>query len=474
MSETKVQHAFADDVLDDRDAVAIADLIARKEVSAKEVTEAAIARAQLVAPSLNSIVVDRFELALRDAEAMPGDGAFAGVPTFLKDNTDLTGLATDHGSDAVRSKPADHDGIYAKQYMAQGFVCLGKSSLPEFGLNASTEFALREPTRNPWHTDYSPGASSGGSAAMVAAGVVPIAHANDGGGSIRIPAACCGLVGLKPSRGRHVIPEAGQAMPIDLISEGVVTRTVRDTAHFHAAGERYYRNAQLPELGLVEGPGKRGLRIGVVVDSITGTATDAETRAAVEAIAALLSDQGHRVESVPIPVPASFQDDFLVYWGLLAFSLRFGGKRIVDASFDSSKLDGLTSGLSRHFMRNAYRLPLALYRLQRCRRDSARFFASYDALLSPVLAHTTPRLGHLSPTIPYEELIDRLTRYVAFTPLSNVTGDPAISLPASRTADGLPIAIQLTAGYGQERTLLELAYEIEAERPWARIQDHAG
>lgn len=470
MAEQKTHHAFRADVLADHDGVALARLIARKEASAAEIVEAAIARAHAVAPKLNAIEVDRFEHALLDAQAT-SEAFFAGVPTFIKDNTAFAGMPTNHGSAAVKSGPASHSGVYAKQYMAQGFVCLGKSSLPEFGLNASTEFAEGDPTRNPWNIDYSCGASSGGSAALVAAGVVPIAHANDGGGSIRIPAACCGLVGLKPSRGRHVQPEAAQAMPIDLISEGVVTRSVRDTAVFHAEAEKYYRNPKLPPLPLVEGPNKRRLRIGVVIDSVTGFTTDADTRAAVEQTATLLGKLGHHVEPVPLPALERFSRDFLVYWACLAFSLRTAGKRIIDPSFDKSRLDGLTIGLSRHFRRNFFRLPTALYRLSRSSRVSAEFFEKHDVLLSPVLAHTTPRLGHLSPNVPYEELIARLTRYASFTPLANITGDPAISLPASHTPEGLPIAVMLSGTRGHEQTLIELAYELEGERPWRRIQD---
>ncbi len=469
MSDKRI-HAFCDDLLGDYDAVDLARLIASKKVSAPEVADAAIARAERLDPALNAIASERFVQARLDAANLAG-GVFAGVPTFVKDNTPLAGTTTNHGSAAVHSKPAQKSGVYTKQYMAQGFVCLGKSSLPEFGLNASTEFADDEPTHNPWHTEYSCGASSGGSAALVAAGVVPIAHANDGGGSIRIPAACCGLVGLKPSRGRHIVPESAQAMPIDIISEGVVTRSVRDTATFHAEAEKYYQNPKLPPLGLVEGPNEKRLRIGVVIDSITGSATDADTRAAVEKTAEMLSKSGHAVEAIPIPASSRFETDFLLYWGLLAFALRSGGKRIIDPSFDASRLDGLTNGLGTSFKRNFFRLPTALYRLNKSRRETADLFKTYDALLTPVLAHTTPKLGYLSPAIPFEELIVRLTRYASFTPLANITGDPAISLPVSQSEEGLPVAVQFSAGRGGERTLLELAYEIESEQPWLRIQD---
>lgn len=464
-------HGFGDDVLADHDGVALAGLIGRRELSPAEVVAAAIARAQRVDPGLNAIAAERFERALADAKA-PTRGFFGGVPTFIKDNTPFAGMPTNHGSAAVQSKPALDSGAYAKQYMDQGFVCLGKSTLSEFGLNATTEPAHGEPTRNPWHTDYSCGASSGGSAALVAAGVVPISHANDGGGSIRIPAGCCGLVGLKPTRGRHVVSEMARAMPLDLIGEGVVTRSVRDTAYFHAEAEKFYRNRRLPAIGLVEGPGQRRLRLGFVIDSITGSATDGPCRAAVEQTAALLTELGHDVEPVPIPLTKRFADDFLLYWAVLAFAIRFGGKRTIDPSFDRSRIDDLTLGLGRSFMRRCYRLPLALRRLAKSRLQYAKLFERYDALLTPVTAYTTPELGYLSPTIAFEELMERLIRYAAFTPLANATGGPAISLPTSHTKNGLPVAVQLFANHGDERTLLELAYALESARPWRRIQAH--
>ena len=468
-------HAFSDDVIAEHDAVGLAGLLRRGEVSVQEVVEAAIRRAEQVEPHLSAIATPRFEAARREARAIAATVSraqhselFAGLPSFIKDNTHLAGSPTNHGSAAIRSTIASQHGVYAEHYLRQGFVCLGKSSLSEFGLNATNEPPDGEPTRNPWHTDFSCGASSSGSAALVAAGVVPIAHANDGGGSIRIPAACCGLVGLKPTRGRHVVPEMARSMPVDILSEGVVTRSVRDTAHFHARAEEHYRNRRLPPIGFVEGPSARRLRIGVVFESMTG-AIDAQTRAAVQATAKQLADQGHDLEEIPLPVPRTFANDFLHYWKFLAFALRYGGKRTVDSSFDSKHLDPFTVGLARSFARRPYRLPLALLRLRRSKHAYAKVFERYDVLLSPVLAHTTPRIGYLSPTVPFDELIARLERYAAFTPLANATGAPAISLPATRTEEGLPIAIQLAAKHGDERTLLELAFELEQVQPWPRV-----
>lgn len=451
--------------------MALADLVRRGEISRRELTEAAAARAERVR-GLNAIAAERFDDA-RNEPAPSGDGRLHGLPTFVKDNTVVAGLPTDHGSAALRSAPAKAHGAYGKQYASVGMVLLGKSALPEFGLNATTEPAHAEPTRNPWHLDYSTGASSGGSAALVASGVVPIAHANDGGGSIRIPAACCGLVGLKPSRGRHIVPESARSMPIDLISEGVVTRSVRDTATFHTEAERYYRNPKLPPLGWVEGPNARRLRIGLILDSLGNAETDAVTRWAVEDLAAGLDRAGHDVVPLPLPVADTFADDFLLYWAALAFALRVGGRFIVDSSFDASRLDGLTRGLSRHFSRRFHRLPGALRRLGASRAPYEQAFERVDVFLSPVLAHATPKIGHLSPTVDFEELRSRLRRYVGFTPLANVTGAPALSLPVARTPEGLPIAAHLSGRIGDERTLLELAYEIEADRPWPIVPGRA-
>ncbi|HEV7649839.1 MAG TPA: amidase [Actinophytocola sp.] len=460
-------HAFTDDALSDHDAVAIADLIRKGEISAREAADAAIARAQKVEPELNAVVFADYDR----LEPSTVDGLLAGVPTYVKDNTDVRGMPTNHGTAAYVGKPATKDGPYAGQYLSSGMTVLGKSRLPEFGLNASTEFTDAEPTHNPWNPGYSPGASSGGSAALVASGVVPIAHANDGGGSIRIPAACCGLVGLKPSRGRHLDADQARSMPINLVSEGVVTRSVRDTATFAAAMERNWRNPALPPLGLVEGPANRRLRVGVLTASLGGVAADAETEATVAETAARLEKMGHDVEPAVLPVGDEFVEDFVVYWGLLAFFASALGKRTLDKEFDSSKLDGFTKGLRDTYRRRFYRTPATLFRLSRVKNAYAGMLSKHDVVLSPVLAHSPPKLGHLSPNVPFDELLTRLRHYVAYTPLNNVAGTPAISLPAGATAAGLPVGVQISGAHGDERTLLELAFALEQDRPWRRIQD---
>jgi amidase len=460
-------HAFGDDALGEYDAVALARLIRQGELSAEEVAAAAIARARTVDPRLKAIACSVFDRP-RFASGAPS-GALHGVPTFVKDNTDVAGLPTNHGSEAFTARAAKRDGAYTAQYLSTGMTMLGKSRLPEFGLNATTEFMTEEPTRNPWHTDYSVGASSGGAAALVAAGVVPIAHANDGGGSIRIPAACAGLVGLKPSRHRHIDGEQARHLPINMVSEGVLTRTVRDTAAFFAAAEDHWRNPALPPVGLVDGPADRRLRIGLVLDTITGATVDEPTRAAVEQTAALLEKAGHLVEPIKVPVTEQFATDFLQYWGLLADLAASTGKFTFDRSFDTARLDGLTRALRRHHRAHLRRTPGALRRLRQIPNAYAQLFSRHEIVLSPVLAHTTPPIGHLSPTVAGDELIELLRRYAAYTPLNNIAGAPAISLPASTTSEGLPIGVQLSGAHGDERTLLEIAYLIEAEQPFAQL-----
>jgi len=465
-------HAFSDDALGDLDAVGVADAIRAGDISAREATEAAIARAEQVDPALNALVVRDFERALDQADH-PGPGVFSGVPSVIKDNTDVIGLPTRQGSEALPAHDAKADAAFTTQLRSTGVVVIGKSTMPEFGFNASTEFENLPPTRNPWNPEFSAGASSGGSAVLVASGVLPIAHANDGGGSIRIPAAACGLVGLKPTRGR--VAEAAEAatMPVNIISNGVVSRSVRDTAHFLAGAEAHQAAAGLPPIGLVEGPNERRLRIGLILDSVTGTPTDDETRAAVQDTATLLEKLGHTVVEVPLPVTDKFEADFTHYWALLAFSTHHFGRRVIAPDFDKTRTDPLTRYLAKRFVRQAWRTPTAIRGLKRSEAVYRRSFADtgLDVVLSPTLGHTTPRLGYISPNVEFPEMFDRLVRYAAFTPLHNASGAPAVSLPLGSTSDGLPIGVHISALHGDERTLLEVAYELEAARPFARIQD---
>ncbi|MFF8629588.1 amidase [Streptomyces werraensis] len=460
-------HVFRDDALGDLDAVGLAAAIRRGEVSAAEVARDAAARVRDADARLDAVQV---HLDVPAHHASDG-GVFAGVPTLVKDNTDFAGLPTGHGSAAFVPRPARRHAAFTRQLLSTGVTVLGKTRLPEFGFSPTTEYEEGPPVRNPWNTGHSAGGSSGGAAALVAAGAVPVAHANDGGGSIRIPAAACGLVGLKPTRGRTVPNAQGRQLPIDIVVDGVVSRTVRDSAAFLAAAELHHRNPKLPALGLVEGPADRRLRIGLLVDSPNGARTDDATRAAVTDTARRLEGLGHTVTPVELAIDPRFTEDFLTYWGLLSFLIGATG-RTMGAEFDRHRMDGLSRGLRATYVANWRRTPGVVRRLKRTREAYAAAFRGLDVILSPVLAHTTPPLGHLSPSVPYATLIERILAYVAFTPVNNVVGTPSISLPAaSTTADGLPVGVMFSGRPGAERTLLELAFELEAEQGFPSITD---
>lgn len=459
-------HAFTDDVLADLDAVAIAEKIRKKDISPQEVMQATMQRAQRVNPYINAICHDSFP---QDGKKIcfSKKGPFAGLPFFIKDNTEVKGFPTAFGATLDKPIVAKKHSVITQQFLDQGFVVVGKSSLPEFGLNASTEFVHSEPTRNPWHLDYSTGASSGGAAALVAAGVTPIAHANDGGGSIRIPAACCGLVGLKPTRGRFLDSLMIRMLPINIISEGVVTRSVRDTAHFYAGLANSHKAKNLPAIGLVEGANKRRLRIGLVLDSVS-TNSDEETRHAVLESAALLHSLGHEIVEFELPFSTQFVEDFTLYWGFLA-SLMSGMGQFTLQKNNKTTFDALTQGLSHTFKSNALKSIPTLRRLKQIQAQYMQMFEQVDVLISPVLAHTTPKIGYLSPALEFDELFARLQRYVTFTPIQNIAGAPSLSLPLGRAKNGLPIGVLFSANLGDERTLLELAYELEEAQGWQHI-----
>ncbi|WP_067435096.1 amidase [Nocardioides jensenii] len=461
-------HAFSDDALGDHDAVGLVEAIQSGLVTVPEVVEAAIGRIEKVNPELNGLAYAAFDRARVEART-PQGGYFCGVPTLVKDNCDAEGMPTQQGSDAYVARPARKDGDFARMFKATGVIPLGKSQLSEWGFSGSAEHPRIGPVRNPWDTTRTAGASSAGSAALVASGALPIAHANDGGGSIRIPASVNGLVGLKPTRTRIAQDKLMRDMPVRIVADGVVTRSVRDTAAFFREAEKVYRNLKLAPIGDITHPGRKRLRIAVTTESV-GRAAGPEVSELTLKTAAALEELGHHVEQIEPPVPAYFVDDFLLYWSLLSEFIVRTGRLAHGKSWDPSRLDNLTLGLARHARRNAHRLPLATARIGASKRISARFFRDYDVVLTPTLATETPEVGHLDPTADYEQIIERLMEWVAFTPLQNATGDPAISLPLATTASGLPQGMMFGAAAGREASLLELAYELEEAHPFARIQ----
>jgi amidase len=463
-------HAFGDDALGELDAVGLVEKLRSREVSPRELVEAAIARTEAVNPALNGLAFEAFDRArARASSRRPYGGYFDGVPSFIKDNVAVEGMPTMQGTDAWDPRPVPSDGEFARAFLATGLIPLGKTQMSEFGFSGSAEHPRIGPVRNPWNPEFTAGASSSGSAAFVAAGVVPIAHANDGGGSIRIPAACNGLVGLKPTRDRLPLDKEPAMMPLHLVVNGVVSRSVRDTAAFLREAERAYRNSKLPAVGDVTHPGAQRLRIAFCTKSILREASP-EIRELTLKTVVLLEELGHKVTEIDNPVPARFKDDFHLYWRFLAFAVVRGGRRMLGPSFDSTRLDNLTLGLDREAARNLHKIPMAIRRLSASRRITERLSRTYDVVLMPTLADVTPRIGHLDPTADYEQIMDRLIEWAAFSPFQNATGDPAISLPLGESAEGTPVGMMFSTGWGGEARLLELAYELEEARPWPRIQ----
>ena len=458
--------AFTNDALGTLDATGITEIIHRGEISLEEAIDAAVTRASKSKEHLNAIVVSDYDRVKARAKRPLRKDSLLNVPSFLKDNINIEGLPTRFGSRAMSSRPVTKTDDLVAQMHAAGLHFIGKSSTPAFGFGCTTEFDdSTPPTRNPWNLGISAGGSSGGSAALVASGVVPIAHANDGGGSIRIPAALCGLVGLKPSRGRLVLQKKAKSLPIDIVSDGVLTRSVRDTANFFHEAERYFRPSHLKPIGRVEGPSNGRLRIGFIFDSILTQACP-ETRQAVESTVKILADLGHHVEETTFQGEPQFADAFSLYWSFLAFTVEMFGGKVFSNEFDRTQLDGLTKGLSQIFKKNMMQTLKAIFYLRRLEHREIFRNWKYDVIVSPVLARITPELGYLSPAVPFPELFGRLKQYVGYTPLANAIGNTAISLPMAMSERGDPIGIQISAPTGEERRLLELAFELEAAKPW--------
>lgn len=451
------------------DATEIAGRIRRKEISAVEAVEDAIRKAEALQPQVQALVDSDFDRALAKAKAGQVSGPFAGVPFLVKDLDPYKGVRTRYGTRAsVGARPETEQTAYIDAFDAAGFVTIGKSSTPEYGFLPTTEPMGFLPTRNPWNTKHSSGGSSGGAAAAVASGIVPIAHASDGGGSIRIPAANCGLFGLKPSRGR-MIQNRPSSRGIDLSVSHCVTHSVRDSAALFAAGERTDASAPFKPTGVVTEPLKRKLKIGLVMNTGTGLTPHPEVQTAVNKAAKLLQDLGHKVEPTTWPMDgAQFGQDFTVLWATGAAELVAGIGKAMGRKPDTSVLEPFSLGMAELVGKlPPDALPAALRRLNATIGTYDAWLAKYDVVLSPVLGMPPVELGYVAGWVPFEELQARLMAYVGYTPVQNVAGAPAMSVPLHWTADGLPVGVQIAGRAGGEALLLQLAYQLEAAAPWA-------
>ncbi len=466
------------------DATAQAELVRDGEATPLELTEAAIERAERLNPELNAIIHPLYEQGAAAASGELPDGPFRGVPFLFKDlGAGLAGQPLHMGVRAL--KEADFrlpvDTFLGRRFVEAGLVTIGKTNTPELGILPTTEPDIYGPTHNPWDLDRTPGGSSGGSAAAVAAGIVPIAHANDGGGSIRIPASCCGLVGLKPSRGRTSLgPLVGDTMS-GLTAELVVSRSVRDVAaaldatHGPAPGDPYVAPAPsrpyMEELQADPGP----LRIAVLTDPVAAPHVQVAPAvvAATREAAKLLEGLGHTVDEAAPAIPEEGFDlieTFLTRWyaGQTEILDQFGillGRELGPGDVEPLTWAMAEEGRRRH---SGQYLAAVSQHQALARMIGMWFDAGHDLLLTPTLGELPPPLGSFDDSGPEPlETIHRGETMAVFTALFNATGSPAISLPLGWSENGLPIGAQLVAPLGREDLLIRIAAQLEQAHPWA-------
>ena len=464
------------------DALALAQGLERGDFNRVELNERAIARAEQCNPALNAINLPLYEHALERARALDDTaeqpGPLAGIPFLLKDLGDLKGRATSYGSELFRSYVAKSSSPGVQLYEAAGLTILGKTNTPEFGLTLTTEPVANGPTRNPWHGDYSTGGSSGGAAAAVAAGIVPVAQASDGGGSIRIPANCCGLFGLKPSRG---LTQAGTVLSENwsgMAVEHVVSRSVRDSAAFLdlitlPAEQNLFARPEAPAsfLAAFDTPCPR-LRIGIQDTHPLGEALDGECVAAVHAAAALCESLGHEVE--PFSHPLDYETLNAAMAQLVCvhtYRSIVRGLRYYDIGLDEAPLERSTrfmAGRGAEIPALEYLAARDLLRI--AERQMVAVHKQVDVIISPVLARTTAKLGWLDMNSEDQrEYVGRFRQYSGFTAVCNGTGQPSMSMPLHRSAAGLPVGVMFTAAWGADLLLLQLAGQLEEAAPWPQI-----
>jgi amidase len=448
------------------DALALAASVRAGDVSPRELVDEAIARIEAANPELNFLVTDSFDQA---RETTPADGPFTGVPMLVKDLTETAGVRTTFSSRAFETYVPENDAAVVKRMKQAGFIVLGKSNTPEFGITAVTESDLNGACRNPWDTTRTPGGSSGGAAAAVASGVLPLAHGSDGGGSVRIPATCCGLFGLKPSRGR-VSPAPFTSGSLELSQNGPLSVTVRDAAAFldaiagYEPGDAHWapppERPFLDEVGVDPGP----LRIAFTAEPAIPYPVDQRLVQAARDAADALAELGHDVvEQTPPWTDGN---------ALAAFSRLWQ----VTPALYPVRDDSLLMPLNRALAENAratssVEFGQALFALQRAARATVAFWNDVDVVLTPGLAMLPVEIGWIfEPEDPWEQF-RRGGEFTPFTPVVNVTGQPAAAVPWS-VVDGLPTGIQLIGPPAGEALLIRLASQIEAAHPWAdRLPD---
>lgn len=457
-TEFPLRQALEIGALDAHDQAA---LVRDGQLSTVELTAAAIARAEHFA-SLGALSHTDFTAALARAEGVDRSQPMAGVPWLPKDSLAYRDMPTRGGSRSRTSIPSATNSPYAQRFDDAGLVAIGKSTMPEFGLIGSTEPLLGPVTRNPWNLAHSPGGSSGGAGAALAAGIVPLAHGSDGAGSIRIPASACGVVGLKPGRGSTVPVRDRHAIEDLIVADSLMARSVRDVAWAFAAAQP--TSAAAVSLAA---PSRR-LRIGLIAPNLKEQRPHAEVERVLQQSARLCDQLGHRVEPVdyPFDCPGVWQA-LHTLWSRLGLDAVQEVSAARGAAFAERALEPWTWGLAHYHLERCGvpELEQAYDVLAQLPTAFNEFHRHYDVLLTPTLSAPPPPLGVMAPDQNFETLLEAMFDWISYTPLQNLAGTPAISLPLGQ-ADGLPIGVQFAADRGQEPLLLQLAAELEHAAPW--------
>jgi len=461
---------------DNYDAVGLAELVRRRQVSPEELLEEAIARVEQRDSALNSVVNKLYDHARAAIRAGLPNGPLHGVPFLLKDLHALcAGAVTTNGSRFFQDNRADHDSELVTRYKKAGLVIFGKTNTPEFGLTITTEPTLFGPTRNPWNAQHTAGGSSGGSAAAVAAGLVPAAHASDGGGSIRIPASCCGLFGVKPTRGRNPHgPDRGEGWA-GMSTEHAITRSVRDSAVLLDStcgpdvGAPYFAASPLQPYSSEVGATLEPLRIALATRTPAGEKIAPECEQAVMQTARLLEEMGHRIEQTDLDfVPEELGPGFrMVIAGNTRAAIDLHAAKTGNRP-GPEKFEKVTWALFEAGAKaSAAEYARAVLAVHRTGRMVGRFFERHDVLLAPTLPRPPEKLGVFDMNSDDIESYRRaIALFTAFTAPFNASGNPAMSVPLHWTAEGLPVGVQFVARYGDEAALFRLAAQLEQAKPW--------
>ncbi len=448
------------------DSVALAALVKKGEVTPLELAQAAIKRIEALNGKINAVVTPIFEPALEQARNGLPSGPFTGVPYLFKDLMDYKGYRTTFGSRATINHISDETHPFGLRTLEAGLNVLGKTNTPELGLLATTESLALGPCRNPWDLSRSTGGSSGGAAAAVAAGMVSSAQGSDGGGSLRVPSSCCGIFALKPSRGRMV--DNKPVEPWHISVKGHITRTVRDSAALFTLTEEQGSDAHYPAIGFIENPLGRKLKVGLVMRGINGQKPSPDVEAEILRTAKLCESLGHEVVEAEFPIDGDrLKDAFLAVWSSYAAEFKAGLEKQMGKPAGGDLLEPWTLYMDEHFQQHGRtHMDDAKTYLAQITSNLDGMMAEYDLLLSPVLATAAPKLGPQGPLVPGDQLKQNAFNYVNYTPVYNISGQPAMSVPLGWNAQGLPIGSQFAARQGNERLLFELAYQLEEARSW--------